>query len=76
MDVDVKHLPDRSRFEAQAEGLTAYLTYEKEGGTVTMTHTIVPPPIEGRGIAGELTRVATQERLTGRAARPAARMAG
>ena len=58
MDVDVKHLPDRSRFEAQAEGLTAYLTYEKEGGTVTMTHTIVPPPIEGRGIAGELTRTA------------------
>ena len=58
MDVDVVHLPDRSRFEAQVEGSTAYLTYERAGGTVAMTHTIVPPPIEGRGIAGQLTRAA------------------
>lgn len=58
MDVDVVHLPDRSRFEAQVEGLTAYLTYEREDGGVAMTHTIVPPPIEGRGIAARLTRTA------------------
>ena len=58
MDVDVVHLPDRSRFEAQVEGETAYLTYERDGGTVAMTHTIVPVPIEGRGIAGQLTRAA------------------
>ena len=58
MDVDVVHLPDRSRFEAQVEGSTAYLTYEREGRAVAMTHTIVPPPVGGRGIAGELTRTA------------------
>ena len=58
MDVDVVHLPDRSRFEAQVEGSTAYLTYEREGSAVAMTHTIVPPPVEGRGIAGQLTRAA------------------
>ena len=58
MDVDVVHLPDRSRFEAEVEGQTAYLTYEREDGAVAMTHTIVPPPIEGRGIAGQLTRTA------------------
>ena len=58
MDVDVVHQQDRSRFEAQVEGQTAYLTYEKDGGTVAMTHTIVPREIEGRGIAGELSRTA------------------
>ena len=60
MDVDVVHVPDRSRFEAQVEGQTAYLTYEVDGGTVAMTHTIVPYPIEGRGIAGQLTRSAVE----------------
>ena len=58
MDVDVKHLPDRSRFEAEVEGSTAFLTYERSGDTVAMTHTIVPPAIEGRGVAAELTRTA------------------
>ena len=52
MDVDVKHLPDRARFEAEVEGQTAFLTYERDGDTVAMTHTIVPPPIEGRGRRG------------------------
>ena len=33
------------------DGSTAFLTYEREGDTVAMTHTIVPPPIEGRGVA-------------------------
>ena len=60
MDVDVEHVPDRSRFQAQVEGQTAYLTYEREGNTVALTHTIVPPEIGGRGIAGELTRTAVQ----------------
>jgi hypothetical protein len=33
------------------DGSTAFLTYEREGGTVAMTHTIVPPR-SGRGVAG------------------------
>jgi uncharacterized protein len=59
-DVDVKHLPDHARFEAEVEGSTAFLTYEREGDTVAMTHTIVPPPIEGRGVAAQLTRTAVE----------------
>lgn len=58
MDVDVKHLPDQHRFEAEVDGSTAFLTYERAGDTVAMTHTIVPPPVEGRGIAARLTRTA------------------
>lgn len=58
MDVDVKHLPDRSRFEAVVDGQTAYLSYERRDGSVAMTHTIVPREVEGRGIAGQLTTAA------------------
>ncbi len=59
-DVDVKHLPEQARFEAEVEGSLAFLTYEREGDTVAMTHTIVPPPIEGRGVAAKLTRTAVE----------------
>jgi predicted GNAT family acetyltransferase len=58
MDVDVVHLPEQSRFEAEVEGQTAFLTYERDRGVVAMTHTIVPRDLEGRGIAGRLTSTA------------------
>ena len=60
MDVDVKHLPEQSRFVAEVDGSTAFLTYERQGAVVAMTHTIVPPPIEGRGVAAQLTSTAVE----------------
>lgn len=60
MSADVQHLPDRGRFETVVDGVTAFLTYERAGGTVVMTHTIVPPEVGGRGIAGALTRTAVE----------------
>lgn len=56
--VDVRHRPERSRFEAAVDGLTAFLEYEVAGSAVAMTHTVVLPQIGGRGIADELTRTA------------------
>ncbi len=58
MTVEVKHEPDRSRFEAEVDGQLAYLDYRRTGDTVVMPHTVVPREIEGRGVAGELTRTA------------------
>ncbi len=58
MTVEVKHEPDRSRFEAEVDGQLAYLDYRRTGDTVEMPHTVVPQEIEGRGVAGELTRIA------------------
>lgn len=55
---DVRHAPERHRFEAVVDGTTAYLTYERGDGVVAMTHTVVPPAIGGRGVAGDLTRTA------------------
>ena len=60
MGVPVEHQPDQSRFTAQVEGQTAFLTYERGTDVVAMTHTIVPRELEGRGIAGDLTRTAVQ----------------
>ena len=60
MDVDVVHRPDQDRFEAEVEGETAFLTYHRQGDVVAMTHTIVPRPIEGRGVAARLTRTAVE----------------
>ena len=56
MSVDVIHRPEQSRFEA-ADG-QAFLSYERDGDEVAFTHTIVPPELGGRGIAGRLTETA------------------
>jgi len=58
MSVDVVHRPEQSRFEAQVEGETAVLAYERDGDVVVMTHTVVPRELEGRGIASELATTA------------------
>ena len=56
MDVDVVHKPEQCRFEAEVGGDVAFLSYEMQDDRAVMTHTIVPRHLEGRGIAGELTR--------------------
>lgn len=58
IDVEVQHLPEQARFQAVVDGATAFLTYERTDGRVAMTHTIVPPEIGRRGIAGRLTATA------------------
>jgi predicted GNAT family acetyltransferase len=58
MDVDVVHRPEQSRFEAEVDGEVAFLSYERDGDTAVMTHTIVPRDLEGRGIAGHLAQTA------------------
>jgi uncharacterized protein len=58
MPVPVEHNSGSSRFEASVDGEQALLGYRREDGRVVMTHVTVPPPIEGRGVAGELTRAA------------------
>lgn len=49
------------RYEVHAEGHTAILTYKRRGNRITLVHTEVPPPLEGRGIAGMLARTALED---------------
>lgn len=56
--LDITHDADRSRFTTTVAGALAQVEYEMHGGTMVITHTDVPDAIGGRGIAGQLTRVA------------------
>jgi predicted GNAT family acetyltransferase len=56
--IAVEHDARAHRFSTQVEGLTAVLDYHLTDGVMTITHTGVPNPIGGRGIAAELMRAA------------------
>jgi predicted GNAT family acetyltransferase len=58
MDVSVEHDQESRRFHAEVEGHRAVVTYRLDDGRMTILHTGVPQAIEGRGIAGALTRAA------------------
>lgn len=60
MKYEVNHRPERKRFELEKEGMTAFVEYELEDGALDVTHTIVPPPLEGQGIASALVEAAYQ----------------
>jgi uncharacterized protein len=56
--VRIEHDPIAHRFSAQVDGEHAVLDYVLDGDSMTITHTGVPRPISGRGVAGELMRSA------------------
>lgn len=56
----VRHDPDRQRFELHHEGRAAVAEYRREGGTMVLTHTEVPPEDRGEGLGDELARFAFQ----------------
>ncbi len=43
-------------FELTVQGERAIAAYQREGGTIVFTHTLVPPAIEGHGVGGKLIR--------------------
>ena len=53
---EVTNEEGRRRFELEEGGETAFITYIVEGERITLTHTIVPPDIEGRGVGSRLVR--------------------
>ena len=58
--VAVAHDVAAQRFTAAVDGHTAALDYSLSAGVMSITHTRVPEPIAGRGIAAELTRAALE----------------
>lgn len=55
---DVVHDQAGHRFTARVSGYDALLEYQIKRKRMVITHTAVPEEIAGRGIAGELTKVA------------------
>ena len=67
----IQHDAANGRFTTTVEGVTAHLDYETEAGVLVITHTIVPPAIGGRGIAGHLVQAAfAHARAAGLKVRP------
>lgn len=56
----IRHDPAAHRFITDVDGHTGYVEYESRGGTMAITHTIVPSAIGGRGIAGALVKAAVE----------------
>lgn len=56
--MDVIHQPVAHEFSAEVEDYIGVLNYDLRGDAMTITHTLVPEAIGGRGVAAELTRAA------------------
>jgi predicted GNAT family acetyltransferase len=54
----VRHIEDRCRFEIAVEGRTCELDYVLSGSSMIISHTGVPPALEGQGLAAVLMRAA------------------
>lgn len=65
-ELTVRHNLQAGRFEVEAEGRLAVLEYRLQGNRMIITHTGVPPALEGRGIGSRLAQAALDEaRLRG-----------
>ena len=58
MEYNITHHPERHRFEIQENGITAYVEYRPYTRGLNLIHTIVPPALQGQGIAALLVKAA------------------
>ncbi len=57
---EVHHNEPARRFEARVDGYLARVDYDRDGDVMTLYHTEVPRPLEGRGIAAAVVRAALE----------------
>ena len=57
---EIRHDAGGSRFSTIVDGQKAFIEYERVDDVLVLTHTWVPKPIGGRGIAGQLVRAALE----------------
>lgn len=68
---EIRDERDKSRFVTEVDGETATVRYSIDDGTITLSHTNVPPSLEGQGIGSSLAKYALDTaRDEGLAVRP------
>ena len=60
MDSNITHDAAQQRFNTIVDGISGHVEYELSEGVMTITHTVVPSEIGGRGIAGALVKAALE----------------
>ena len=71
MNPQIQHNPAASRFQTTIDGQLCIADYRIAGPVMTMPHTYVPRPLEGRGIAATLVAAAlAHARAAGLRVRP------
>ena len=53
---EVKDHPERQRFELELPGAVAFISYRRDGKSVSLLHAEVPPQFEGKGIGSQLAK--------------------
>ncbi|HEX6310407.1 MAG TPA: GNAT family N-acetyltransferase [Acidimicrobiia bacterium] len=62
MAIEVRHNPERSRYELTLEDrLVGVADYWADGDTLVFPHTEIEPPLRGRGLGAELVRGALDD---------------
>lgn len=56
MEYDIAHNTAENRFQTEVDGQLCVLDYTLDDGVISMDRVYVPSPVEGRGIAGAITR--------------------
>ena len=56
MDPEIHDNAEATRYELTVDGQTAVVIYNKVAGGLLITETIVPVPLEGRGIASRMAK--------------------
>jgi uncharacterized protein len=56
LSTQVRDNPERQRYELKLEQGLAFAVYQQRGDVMAVTHSEVPPEVEGRGIGSALVR--------------------
>ena len=59
-EIIVKNNEKKLQFEVEQDGALAVLEYRWYKGTVALMHTLVPSPLEGKGIGSALVKTALE----------------
>ncbi len=55
-DPDIRDEREARRYALDMDGQTAVVLYNETAGGLLITETLVPPPLEGRGLASRMAR--------------------